>query len=354
MKFKMLLLSAVVLLCTALPQAQNCNSLIIDKAGIIQNAGMIAQAARTLINQGAAVHVVTVPSLAQYGTLAGVESSFESQCPSWTNATGKRKENLFLVMVAPNDRAKNIFLGSYYSGAFDTTRTYSDLSNGYFKSRQWDAGLAAVLQGTTGPALAYRQRVLARQQNQRLNPVPPQTRTYTATAPVFVAPTQQPNTGMSGLAIFFIVVLALVVILIVTFFVLRHTDSDSTTSTTYPDSSYVPPPASGSTYPRRYAASAPSHTTTVINNPSSGGDFVTGMIVGEALSRPNYVPAPTYIAPSPIYDPLPSYTPPEPVQDAPDSSWEEDSTPQQQSEPDTDFSSDNSSSSDSSSNDSSF
>src|SRR5271156_2757587 len=162
MKLRLALLVAItILLFTPLSQAQsNCNAAIIDQTGTIHNPQIISSAARTLINQGADVHVVIVDSIQRYGSsLTDVERSFEQSCPSWMS-NGVRKANLFVVMVAPNDRAKNIFLGSYYNGAFDITSTYSALSNSYFKNRQWELGIAAVLNGTTGQALAFHQRTL--------------------------------------------------------------------------------------------------------------------------------------------------------------------------------------------------
>jgi hypothetical protein len=77
----------------------------------------------------------------------------------------------------------------------------------------------------------------------------------------------------------------------------------------------------------------------VINNNSGSGDgFVTGLVVGEMLNRPNTV----YVEPSaPVYvEPTPSYTPAEPdPSSTPDSTWEEPT----QSAPDTDFGSSDSS-----------
>ena len=137
MKSRLTMLASLLMLLVApFASAQTfCNNTIIDQAKVIKNPAMVANAARTLINQGADVHVVTVNSASfqKYGQLAGVESFLESQCPGWTT-NGVRKANLYVVMVAPNDRAKNMFLGSYYAGAFDIPSTYSQLSNASFKA----------------------------------------------------------------------------------------------------------------------------------------------------------------------------------------------------------------------------
>jgi uncharacterized membrane protein YgcG len=337
-----LLLVTAALLLAPLSRAENCDSLVIDKAGVVRNPAVIASAARALINQGADVHAVVVDSVGRYGsTLADVETYFERSCPNWVNSsTGRRKENLFVVMVAPRERSKNMFLGSYYSGAFDIPSTYSRLSNSYFGDRQWEAGIASALQGTTSLALGYRQRTFSSQQRVQ-PPMPPQQVRA-------VAPPRSADSGVPGLAIFLVVLLGVVVAVVALYLAFREPPAPTTTG--YDDydradgerrSTY---PASGPYRSRSYTASAPSHTTVINNNPG-GGDFVTGMVVGEMLSRPSqpstvYVepPAPAYVEPAPPAEPS----------NAPDSTWE-DNTPS--SAPDTDF---GSSDSGSSSSDSSF
>src|SRR5271156_146843 len=230
MKLRLALLVAItILLFAPLSQAQsNCNAAIIDQTGTIHNPQIISSAARTLINQGADVHVVIVDSIQRYGSsLTDVERSFEQSCPNWVDSsTGRRKANLFVVMVAPNDRVKNIFLGSYYSGAFDIPSTYSQLSNSYFKNRQWELGLAAVLSGVTGRTVSYRI-----QQTQR-----PVQRDYAASGQQIQIPnnsTQNDNSGISGLAIFFIVLLVLGIIGAVCYFVFRKRRPDSSSTDSY-------------------------------------------------------------------------------------------------------------------------
>src|SRR5271156_3288808 len=339
MKFRLPLLATALLLVLApLSRAQvNCNAQIIDQTGQIRNPQVITAASRTLINQGADVHVVIVDSIQRYGSsLADVERTFESSCPSWTT-NGQRKANLFVVMVAPNDRAKNMFLGSYYNGAFDITSTYSALSNSYFKNRQWELGIAAVLNGTTGQALAFRQRAIVAQQRAVPPPVRSQAPTYYPTTPAST------NSGMSGLAIFFIVLLVLGAVGTLLYFLFRRGEQTSSPSygTENVDTTPVSGPSASSYRARTYAAAAPSssypppsHTTIINNDSGSGNGLLTGLVVGEMLSRPN--PSPVYVEPS-YAAPAPSYTPdptPAPQQDAPDSSWEE----PQAAQPDTNFS----------------
>ena len=330
-----LLVTALVLLFAPLTQAQTqeCNSTIIDQGGFIHNPQIIGSAARTLINQGADVKVVIVGSISRYGSnLTDVERAFEANCSSWTT-NGQRKANLFVVMVAPNDRAKNIFLGSYYNGAFDITSTYSQLSNTYFKNRQWELGIAAVLTGTTGQAVSFRQQRVAQQQQQ--------SRTYTApTYSQNTAPTQQADSGPSGFVIFLLVLLVFAVIVGILYVIHRATRTTETETTDYtptPDRTSTPNPYRSRSYAAAAsAAPAPVSHTTIINNPGNSGDgLLTGIVVGEMLSRPNN-PTVVYEQPStPTYvEPTPSYVPSEPVpSSAPDSTWEEPT----QSAPDTSF-----------------
>src|SRR5271170_7902102 len=314
MRFRLSLLVAVATLFFAsFAQAENCTSAVLDKAGVIRGTALIAAEARPLINQGADVRIVTVDHstfVNNGSSLTGVETYLETSCPNWTT-NGVRKANLFVVMVAPQDRQKNIFLGSYYAGSFDIPSTYSALANGNFKAGQWEVGIASTLHGAGPRAIAFHQQNFTRQQQARA--VTPPVRAYT---PAYTAPTPTPQTadssGVSGFTIFLIVVLIGLLAAVILYFLFR--ESQTTTTTTTVDDhgygsrgSYVPPPT------RSYGAAAPSHTT-VINNDSSGTGFVTGMLVGEALSRPSYQPpaAPVY-APTPVggYDntPAPSYTP---------------------------------------------
>lgn len=331
MKLRLAMLAAMLALFVApltYAQTSMCNSTIIDQAGVIHNPQIIGSAARTLINQGADVKIVVVDSISKYGSgLSDVERYLETTCPSWTT-NGQRKANLFVVMVAPNDRAKNMFLGSYYNGAFDITSTYSQLSNTYFKNRQWELGLAAALTGTTGQATSFRAAQL------RGPSAAGQPRAYTASgAQIPTTPTQQADTGVSGLLIFFIVLLGLGGAGAILYFVFRKKTEESEATTNYGTETVSPTPesynpSSSSSYPRTYAAAAgatpPVQHTTIINNNSgnSGDGLLTGLVVGEMLSRPNtvYVEplAPTYVEPTPYTEPAPS--------SAPDSTWEDTSS----------------------------
>ena len=354
MRFRIsLLVTAVVLMFATISPAQNnCTAGIVDKAGVIRNSAIIGSAARPLVNQGVDVRVVTVDhnTFVQNGSsLAGVETYIESVCPNWIDSkTGIRKANLFVVMVAPQDRQKNIFLGSYYAGSFDIPSTYSQLANTSFKAGQWETGIANTLNGTGSRAIAFRQQVAAQQRQRAVQPVAPPVRAYTQ--PVTSYPTQQADSGMSGVLIFFLVLLFLGVVATILYFVFRTSDTVTTSSTSSYDpaefttSSSSSVPRYASSAPRRYAASAPSSTVVVhehYDSPryDSSGNLITGMLIGEALSRNNQPQQVIYENnPAPVYNPAPSYvpdsTPAAPVADAPDSTWEPGPV---QSAPDTNF-----------------
>jgi hypothetical protein len=353
MRFRIsLLLTAVVLMFASSSYAVNCTAGIVDKAGVIRNTAPIVAAARPLVAQGVDLRIVTVDhnTFVQNGsTLAGVETAFEAACPNLIDVhTGIRKANLFVVMVAPTDRQKNIFLGSYYAGSFDIPSTYSQLANSSFKAGQWETGIANTLNGTGPRAIAYHQQVAAAQQRQRVTPTPP-VRAYTATSPTptYTTPTQTADTGMSGVAIFFLVLFILGVIVTILYFVFRTPSSDTTVSTSsYDPSEFTPTTraSSAAAYSgtRRYAAAAPQTTVVVHDSPryDSSGNLITGMLIGEALSRNNQPtiinnnPAPVYGSPAPVYsDP----TPAAPVVDAPDSTWGDPAPAQTADAPDTNF-----------------
>jgi len=125
-------------------QAQSCGA-VSDEAGVINQQIK----ANSLIDQGADVHVVTVKSLAPYGhRLIDVERAYEKYCPNWVEANGQRKSNLIVIMVAPNDRLKNIFLGSTYDGLFSgedaVNQLYAQAANGDFRKKNWVDGINAT------------------------------------------------------------------------------------------------------------------------------------------------------------------------------------------------------------------
>lgn len=151
---------AALLLAAAFAHGQNCDSIINDEAGVLRDTDAITKGVHPLIDEGADVKIVTVPSIAKYGSnLQAVETAYESRCPSWKAPTGVRKANLFVLMLAPTERKKNAFFGSAYSPVLpseDTVNTiYSHAANPYFANKQWEQGFGAAAKDFAAKVVAY-------------------------------------------------------------------------------------------------------------------------------------------------------------------------------------------------------
>lgn len=150
----------VALLFTGIAYGQDCNALVNDEAGVIKEPARISIAAAGLINQGADVKIITVANLARYGNrLSDVEKFYERYCPEWQAGNGSRKANLFAVIVAPNQRKKNVFFGGAYAGALpneDIVNTiFSQAANSYFRNGEFGDGIAAALNDFNNKVLAF-------------------------------------------------------------------------------------------------------------------------------------------------------------------------------------------------------
>src|SRR5882762_9639514 len=181
MKTLMLTVSIAMFSCLAL--GQNCESLVQDEAGIIRDSNAIS--ASVLVNEGADVKVVTVASIARYGSnLKAVENAYEARCPSWKSPTGGRKANLFVLMVAPRERQKNVFFGDAYKQPLQTEDAvnviYSHAANPFFANKQWEQGFSAAIKDFAAKIVAFH--------DQAQHPI----------TPAAVTVTQQP-TDFSGL-----------------------------------------------------------------------------------------------------------------------------------------------------------
>lgn len=151
---------AVLMIFLAIPAFSQTCGFVSDEAGVIKDQSVISKAASALIDQGADVHVVTVASVGRYGSrLMDVEKAYERQCSSWVGPNGQRKANLFVLMVAPKERLKNVFFGGAYTGALpseDSVNTvYSKYANPYFRTGQWEQGFAAAISGFNQTVVAY-------------------------------------------------------------------------------------------------------------------------------------------------------------------------------------------------------
>jgi uncharacterized membrane protein YgcG len=156
---KRALIAVLFALCATGLYAQ-CNSVVIDQAGVLKDPTSIERAANALINQGADVHVVTVSNVGQYGGhLQNVEDFYERQCSNWKAPDGVRKGNLFVFMVAPSERMKNVFFGSSYTDVFpkkdNVDSLYSKYANPLWSHKQWDDGFVAALNGFGSAVAAF-------------------------------------------------------------------------------------------------------------------------------------------------------------------------------------------------------
>jgi uncharacterized membrane protein YgcG len=150
----------LIAVCLCKAQPIDCNEMISDEAHIISNPAAVQEGASVLVNQGADVHVITVANMAKYGPrLNDVEAAYERNCPSWLSPAGKRKANLFVLLVAPKERKKNAFFGEAYVGALhdeDTVNTiYSRAANPFFQAKQWPDGFAAALRDFGNKVVAF-------------------------------------------------------------------------------------------------------------------------------------------------------------------------------------------------------
>lgn len=141
------------------PQAVNCNSIVaLDQANVFSDSSAIGKAASGLIDQGADVHVVSVGDHDAGAGLANVESFLERFCPSWV-ASGHRKPNLFVLMVAPTLHKKNVFFGGAYTPAMPSEDSvnvvYSQAANPFFKQGDFSGGMAASLKDFSAKVAAY-------------------------------------------------------------------------------------------------------------------------------------------------------------------------------------------------------
>lgn len=138
----------------------HCDSLVIDETGTIASTAPVEKGAASLLNQGADVHAIYIRDLRVYGSrLDDAEKFYESNCPTWVDAAGHRKANLFILMVTKTPRpAKNAVWGEAYSSIFqgDTaTQIYSNAANPYFRQGQFAEGFEVAFANFGAKVAAY-------------------------------------------------------------------------------------------------------------------------------------------------------------------------------------------------------
>ena len=130
--------------------AQNpCDQVVIDDAGVFGNdASGVNSAANQLINSGADVRVRTIQTYGTAGNLDRYESQLEQQCPSWTDSSGNRKNNLVVIIVAIQERQTGLYYGSQWDNALggQWTQIQANTMNPRFAQGDFAGGVIAGLQ----------------------------------------------------------------------------------------------------------------------------------------------------------------------------------------------------------------
>ncbi|CAM6053526.1 unnamed protein product [Sphagnum tenellum] len=127
--------------------AQNCNQLIIDTAGVLTSVGkeQITQASQPLIAKGAEVHIVTSP-MPQSGDWTQEVNKIDVGC-GWRTATSNDlKSTMILIYVAPNAHKTIISSGSAWKRALDNptlNRIQVEYTNPRFRDGNYSGGVVA-------------------------------------------------------------------------------------------------------------------------------------------------------------------------------------------------------------------
>lgn len=136
----------LVLTSYSLAYAQNCDSLVVDEAGVFKGGiGSVEEAAQKLVNSGADVRVRTVTTFGSAGNLDQYESRLEKSCSSWQDSNGVRKNNLIVLAISLRERKTGLYYGSQWNGALSGgwLRIQSDHMNPRFKSGDFVGGFVA-------------------------------------------------------------------------------------------------------------------------------------------------------------------------------------------------------------------
>ncbi len=148
-----LVLTAVLATILVIPFAANaqgtCDQVVVDDAGVFgSGASAVSAAANQLISSGADVRVRTIPTFGNAGNLDRYESQLEQQCPSWTDASGNRKNNLVVILVALQERQTGLYYGSHWDNALGGhwTQIQTNIMNPRFAQGDFAGGVTAGLQ----------------------------------------------------------------------------------------------------------------------------------------------------------------------------------------------------------------
>jgi uncharacterized membrane protein YgcG len=152
----------LTVLCPVIGHAQSCG-LISDEAGVLNGSVQTGP----LIDHGADLHVITVPTFQKYGkTIRAVEDAYEAKCPSWRAPAGGEKANLVSIVLAIQEHAKAIYVGSAYKQVLGAPNagavqdTFSKAANPFFRKSQYSEGLSTAISDFGGMLAAYHDQAL--------------------------------------------------------------------------------------------------------------------------------------------------------------------------------------------------
>lgn len=134
-------------------RAQDCDSVVVDQAGLFKNGSAVLQAAETLASQtGADVRVRTWRSLGDHSTLTTYVKEVRMSCPSWQNsANNDIRSNLIVIGASLEPRRLGIIAGADFAATADAhhLRIEQNLMGPRFKQKpkpDFDGGFIAGME----------------------------------------------------------------------------------------------------------------------------------------------------------------------------------------------------------------
>lgn len=145
----LLLLGVIVLTPgVALAQSIDCDSLVVDGAGVFgPGIDQVKSKANELEKLGADPRIRTIQTFGSSGNLDNYVQHMQDQCPSWRAPDGGRKNNLVVLIVAVSDRKTGLYYGDQWSQALDSSWTaiQADRMNPRFRDGDFADGFVAGL-----------------------------------------------------------------------------------------------------------------------------------------------------------------------------------------------------------------
>lgn len=125
------------------------DELVVDNANLFgEKLKDVEAAVRNLQSKGADVHVWTIKSFAgEASSLEGYEKKLEKNFPAWQSASGKRKNNLVVLMTSMKEKKTGLYYGSEWNRPLEKNwlRISTDLMNPKFKRGEFAEGFVVGL-----------------------------------------------------------------------------------------------------------------------------------------------------------------------------------------------------------------